>query len=420
MVHSSRKYLLAKLLALCAFKVLVATPLLDAGGPVSTGNINASLEIATVTWDNEAMQVTSVISVTADETPIPVYGTDMDQPTLPPDDTTDSIIIFTSVSYDVTPPPGTTDPTVLDDGGNSPTVDGAPSLAISSPTPASVPSSTPCPPTSEPAAHTSSPKIDPVDAASPIPVTDGSAPSPFNPSATSSPSTSSETPIIAPAPSSDVLTSQEPAPATPEPSPSTPPPTPAPGDDVDPRFFAAKTVYWDQRDLFIDNPEVQLLKLKTEQELRDLTLIQVQQVIRHGIRFPAKSGIVKIASLVEKLQTEYASWIPEWLRAYNPPYNVFNEGVLAHPGIVELESFGARTREAVGSALPTEFSSDNFVVQHTYESHMKDSATSYVRVSGSNSGIGRFKLPAHSRTLSLYCFQIRHVVLLEPRQGAVH
>ncbi|TYZ63170.1 hypothetical protein PybrP1_002065 [[Pythium] brassicae (nom. inval.)] len=190
------------------------------------------------------MQATSVISVTADEQPILVYGTDMDQPTLLPDDTTDSTIIFTSMSYD--------------------------------------------------------------------------------------------------------------------------------------------TVYWDQRDLFIDNPEVQLVKLRTEQELRDLTLIQVQQVIRPGTRFPTKSNILEIMSLIEKLQTKYVSMIPEWLRAYNLLYNVSTEGVLAQPGFVELENFGARTRETVEAALPVEFSKDNFIVQHTYKPRTKDSATSFAKAFFSN------------------------------------
>lgn len=95
-------------------------------------------------------------------------------------------------------------------------------------------------------------------------------------------------------------------------------------------------------------------------------------------RFPTKSDTEDILSLLSKLQSDYSELLSEWLQNYSLPYNVSVDGLLAPPGAVELQDFGARTRESVGEALPTEFAEDNFVFQHTYKSRTKDSATSYV------------------------------------------
>ncbi|GAB9465880.1 hypothetical protein Gpo141_00003269 [Globisporangium polare] len=151
----------------------------------------------------------------------------------------------------------------------------------------------------------------------------------------------------------------------------------APGSDVSPYLFATKTAYWDQRDLYPDDNMVQLTKRMAEMQLSELTLLQVQQVNRHGTRFPTKGDTEDILSLLTKLQSDHAELLPEWLQSYSPPYNVTVDGVLAPPGAVELQDFGARTRESVGEALPIEFAEDNFVFQHTYKSRTKDSATSF-------------------------------------------
>lgn len=65
------------------------------------------------------------------------------------------------------------------------------------------------------------------------------------------------------------------------PAPTTPV---APGSDVSPYLFATKTAYWDERDLYPDDNLVQLTKRMAEMQLNELTLLQVQQVNRHGAR----------------------------------------------------------------------------------------------------------------------------------------
>lgn len=92
-------------------------------------------------------------------------------------------------------------------------------------------------------------------------------------------------------------------------------------------------------------------------------------------RFPTKSNTEEILALLTKLQQNYTSSIPTWLQNYSLPYNVSIEGTLAPTGAVELVNFGARTREAVGSAVPTVYAKDQFIFQHTYKSRTKDSAT---------------------------------------------
>lgn len=83
-----------------------------------------------------------------------------------------------------------------------------------------------------------------------------------------------------------------------------------------------------------------------------------------------------IEGLIEKLQRKYADAIPAWLQNYRLPYNVSVEGALAPPGFTEIERFGARTRETIGAALPTGFTDDRFILQHTFKSRTKHSAHS--------------------------------------------
>lgn len=56
------------------------------------------------------------------------------------------------------------------------------------------------------------------------------------------------------------------------------------GRPVNPRSFATKTAYWDQRTVDDYDPAVLATKLRAMEELKGLKLVQVQQVNRHGIR----------------------------------------------------------------------------------------------------------------------------------------
>lgn len=427
-IRAQSKLSLRRFVTLCVLHALCALPALDATTAASNSDAKRSLAVhlsaeggdgLPVTWDNDAMQVTSVVSVTAKDSPIPAYGTDMNQPTLPPDDSNGSVIIFTNASFDVTPEPETPEPpTVLP--LESPSGEDQDPTTPSPTTPALEPSepATPCPSTGGPT-DSETPTIvpalcdgcanslDPVTA-SPEPATETLQP------ATDTLQPATDTPQ--PTTESPEPTILEPGPATESPEPTTSAPTPAPGYDVNPHLFATKTAYWDQRDLFIANPVVQELKQKTEQELQDLTLLQIQQVNRHGTRFPTKTTIEEIMSLIEKLQTEYASLIPAWLQSYSLPYDVSIEDTLAQPGFVELEMFGARTRDTVGAALPIEFAEASFILQHTYKADTKDSATSYVHYIALLSP--RLKRSSHS--VLTHVLQVRQGVLLEPGRGAVH
>ncbi|GAB9465881.1 hypothetical protein Gpo141_00003270 [Globisporangium polare] len=151
------------------------------------------------------------------------------------------------------------------------------------------------------------------------------------------------------------------------------------GRSVNPRSFGTKTAYWDQRTADDYDPKVLRVKQLAQEQLKNLTLVQVQQVNRHGTRFPTKGNTEEILALLAKLQTNYTSSIPTWLQNYSLPYNVSIEGTLAPAGTVELVNFGARTREAVGSTVPTVYAQDQFIFQHTYKSRTKDSATSFAK-----------------------------------------
>uniref|UniRef100_K3WU65 Multiple inositol polyphosphate phosphatase 1 n=1 Tax=Globisporangium ultimum (strain ATCC 200006 / CBS 805.95 / DAOM BR144) TaxID=431595 RepID=K3WU65_GLOUD len=148
---------------------------------------------------------------------------------------------------------------------------------------------------------------------------------------------------------------------------------------VNPRSFATKTAYWDQRNA--DDYDVDVLRAKAQAQVerQNLTLVQVQQINRHGTRFPTKSNTQEIIDLLTKLQTNYSSAIPAWLRNYSLPYNLTIEGNLAPAGAQELFKLGGRTRDTVGTDLPTEYVADKFIFQHTYKLRTKDSATSFAK-----------------------------------------
>lgn len=290
---------------------------------------------------DDGMQLTSIITITAVDTPVPVYGTNDDQPTLPPDDDDDGSL-----------PPQVTFPDVIET--HAPNFDD-PFVLIETYAPADVGNSgdasapTPCPSTAVPASASAEPTSDvPVLGASLLtdaPVTDGPKDEDpaFEAPLTETPGTSdptnvaispgSDTPSSADAPATvtvTTMTSEPPTVATSQPSPDsatetptmapssdtltptvvpisdTPTAMPAPVDDrssstaaptpaipdelppqvptLNPRLFGTKTAYWDQRSVFIDDSSVKQLIEKAEQELSELTLLQVQQVTRHGIR----------------------------------------------------------------------------------------------------------------------------------------
>lgn len=57
------------------------------------------------------------------------------------------------------------------------------------------------------------------------------------------------------------------------------------GRPVNPRSFATKTAYWDQRNVDDYDPAVLFMKLRAREQLKSLKLVQVQQVNRHGTRY---------------------------------------------------------------------------------------------------------------------------------------
>ncbi|TYZ66346.1 hypothetical protein PybrP1_011284 [[Pythium] brassicae (nom. inval.)] len=155
------------------------------------------------------------------------------------------------------------------------------------------------------------------------------------------------------------------------------------GRPLNPRSFATKTAYWDQRTVDDYDPLVLSTKLLAQEELKGLKLLQVQQINRHGSRFPTESNTLKIIELLERMQKNYSSVIPTWLRNYTLPYNVSVEGTLAPTGAAELFNFGARTRNTVAGsvepALPTAFAKDKFILQHTYKSRTRESAKAFAK-----------------------------------------
>lgn len=95
--------------------------------------------------------------------------------------------------------------------------------------------------------------------------------------------------------------------------------------------------------------------------------------------FPTASNTVELANFVARLQTEFREYIPSWIASYSLPYNLTVEGQLAPAGVNELYGIGKRAREHA-TELPAAFSSDKYVLQHTFKSRTKESAKAYVPV----------------------------------------
>ncbi|KAE9235016.1 hypothetical protein PF002_g11650 [Phytophthora fragariae] len=129
------------------------------------------------------------------------------------------------------------------------------------------------------------------------------------------------------------------------------------------------TMYWDQRgatsELLLSNARV------TGVQASDLELLQIQQVSRHGSRFPTDNTMREIAELVYRLQANYSSVLPQWLQEYSLPYNLTVAGVLSSTGVDELAAYGKRTRTSVGSAIPTAYNEKQFVLAHTFKARLR-------------------------------------------------
>lgn len=97
------------------------------------------------------------------------------------------------------------------------------------------------------------------------------------------------------------------------------------------------------------------------------------------LRFPTKGSMNDIIAFISKLQTNHSAVVPSWINSYKLPYNLTVEGELAPAGVADLKALGKRTRAAVGrTAIPDAYSSDKFVLQHTYKSRTRNSAKAYV------------------------------------------
>ncbi|GMF09332.1 unnamed protein product [Phytophthora lilii] len=126
--------------------------------------------------------------------------------------------------------------------------------------------------------------------------------------------------------------------------------------------FATKTKYWDQHGSSFALA-LQANATKTVQT-SDLELVQLQQVSRHGSRYPTKGNMGEITDLLNKLQANYSNVIPDWLKNYSLPYNSTDAGELAPAGREELATYGTHSRASVGSAIPTAYNASLFKLAH--------------------------------------------------------
>ncbi|KAH7488660.1 hypothetical protein KRP22_008704 [Phytophthora ramorum] len=144
---------------------------------------------------------------------------------------------------------------------------------------------------------------------------------------------------------------------------------------ISPRSFGTMTMYWDQRST--SSNLVQSNARSTGIQASDLELLQIQQVSRHGSRFPTDNTMVEIADLLERLQANYSSVIPQWLKDYSLPYNLTVAGTLSSTGFDELAAYGKRTRKSVGSAFPTVYNPSQFLLTHTFKARTGESAKAF-------------------------------------------
>ncbi|KAG1711488.1 hypothetical protein DVH05_008739 [Phytophthora capsici] len=141
---------------------------------------------------------------------------------------------------------------------------------------------------------------------------------------------------------------------------------------INPLSFGTMTMYWDQRSASssLIQSNVRVIGVQAT----DLELVQIQQVSRHGSRYPTDNTMREIADLLYRLQANYSNVLPEWLHEYTLPYNMSVAGVLSSTGFDELASFGQRTRDSVGFTIPAKYNEKQFIMAHTFKERTGDSA----------------------------------------------
>jgi multiple inositol-polyphosphate phosphatase/2,3-bisphosphoglycerate 3-phosphatase len=140
-------------------------------------------------------------------------------------------------------------------------------------------------------------------------------------------------------------------------------------------LFSTKTKYWDQK-----YPETYQTQRRKLSSISSLQLVQINQVTRHGSRYPTQENMDKIQKLVKKIQSSVnIKSLPKWLQTYKLPYNLSMEGELAPAGAEEVYEFGRRTRLDIEKWFPTLFSKETFILEHTFKSRTKQSAISFAR-----------------------------------------
>ncbi|KAL3674761.1 hypothetical protein V7S43_000693 [Phytophthora oleae] len=147
--------------------------------------------------------------------------------------------------------------------------------------------------------------------------------------------------------------------------------------------FGTKTKYWDQSNSSL----AAVLQANTSESAvnaLDLELVQLQQVSRHGSRFPTKGNMGEIADLLDKLQLNFSSVIPSWLKNYSLPYNSTVAGELAPAGFAELAGYGSRSRYSVMGSIPVTYNASLFKLAHTSSTRTADSVKAFASTFFSN------------------------------------
>ncbi|KAG1688765.1 hypothetical protein DVH05_003075 [Phytophthora capsici] len=147
--------------------------------------------------------------------------------------------------------------------------------------------------------------------------------------------------------------------------------------------FGTKTKYWDQTNSSL-SATLQANTSELVVNISDLELVQLQQVSRHGSRFPTKGNMGEIADLLDKLQLNFSSVIPSWLKNYSLPYNLTDAGELAPTGVAELAGYGSRSRNSVMGSIPVTYNASLFKLAHTSSTRTADSAKAFASTFFSN------------------------------------
>ncbi|ETP31951.1 hypothetical protein F442_19227 [Phytophthora nicotianae P10297] len=164
--------------------------------------------------------------------------------------------------------------------------------------------------------------------------------------------------------------------------------------------FATKTKYWDQRESALPSA----LQSESVIQRSELELVQLQQVNRHGSRFPSKGNMGEIADLLSKLQTNYLSLIPDWLKNYSLPYTQTNAGELAPVGFAELAGHGSRSRNSVMDSIPVTYNASLFKIAHTSSARTADSAKAFASTFFSNPDDVEYIEYPDGSVCSIHCF----------------